>query len=171
MKISERAEYATKPIPLTCNPGDMVMDAVKRMAGKNYGSIVAVDDDQHILGLLTERDIMKRLVAENRDPAKTTVGEIMTRSVRTANENDELIDWLRIMSNERFRRLPIVDSDNKLVSIMTQGDFVSYTWPELMGQMKNLAKATFGESLTLPRILAGVLAYSVVIIIAVGLIS
>ncbi|MEH6827821.1 CBS domain-containing protein [Parasphingorhabdus sp.] len=171
MKISERAEYATKPIPLTCNPGDMVIDAVKRMAGKNYGSIVAVDDDQHILGLLTERDIMKRLVAENRDPAKTTVGEIMTGSVRTANENDELIDWLRIMSNERFRRLPIVDSDNKLVSIMTQGDFVSYTWPELMGQMKNLAKATFGESLTLPRILAGVLAYSVVIIIAVGLIS
>jgi len=171
MKISERAEYATKPIPLTCNPGDMVIDAVKRMAGKNYGSIVAVDDDQHILGLLTERDIMKRLVAENRDPAKTTVGEIMTGSVRTANENDELIDWLRIMSNERFRRLPIVDSDNKLVSIMTQGDFVSYTWPELVGQMKNLAKATFGESLTLPRILAGVLAYSVVIIIAVGLIS
>jgi CBS domain-containing protein len=171
MKISERAEYATKPIPLTCNPGDMVIDAVKRMAGKNYGSIVAVDDNQHILGLLTERDIMKRLVAENRDPTKTTVGEIMTDSVRTANENDELIDWLRIMSNERFRRLPIVDSDNKLVSIMTQGDFVSYTWPELVGQMKNLAKATFGESLTLPRILAGVLAYSVVIIIAVGLIS
>jgi CBS domain-containing protein len=170
MKISERAEYATKPIPLTCNPGDMVIDAVKRMAEKNYGSIVAVDDDQHILGLLTERDIMKRLVAENRDPAKTTVGEIMTGSVRTAKENDELIDWLRIMSNERFRRLPIVDSDNKLVAIMTQGDFVSYTWPELVGQMKNLAKATFGESLTLPRILAGVLAYSVVIIIAVGLI-
>ena len=171
MKISERVEYATKPVPLTCDPGDTVIDAVKRMAQKNYGSIIAVDSDNHILGMMTERDIMKRLVAENRDPAKTTVAEIMTDHVRTAKENDELVDWLRIMSNERFRRLPIVDDSDKLVAIMTQGDFVSYTWPELMEQMKTLAKATFGESLTLPRILAGVLAYSVVIIIAVGLIS
>lgn len=171
MKISERVEYATKPVPLTCNPGDKVIDAVKRMSEKNYGSIIAVDGDNHILGMMTERDIMKRLVAKNLDPAKTTVAEVMTDNVRTAKEDDELVDWLRIMSNERFRRLPIVDDNSKLVAIMTQGDFVSYTWPELMGQMKTLAKATFGDSLSLPRILAGVLIYSVVIIVAVGLIS
>jgi len=171
MKISERVEYATKPVPLTCDPSDKVIDAVKKMSANNYGSIIAVDSDNHVVGMMTERDIMKRLVGESRDPAKTTVAEIMTESVRTAKEDDELVDWLRIMSNERFRRLPIVDDNSKLVAIMTQGDFVSYTWPELMGQMKTMAKATFGDSLSLPRILAGVLIYSVVIIIAVGLIS
>ncbi|MGB5725262.1 MAG: CBS domain-containing protein [Parasphingorhabdus sp.] len=171
MKISERVEYATKPEPMTCDINDKVIEVVVRMADKNYGSIIAVDKDSHILGMLTERDVMKRLVAQKRDPAKTMVGDIMTKNVRTAKENDELVDWLRIMSNERFRRLPIVDDDNKLVAIMTQGDFVSYTWPELLVQMKTLAKATFGDSLSLPRILAGVLIYSVVIIVAVGWIS
>lgn len=171
MKISERIEYATKPTPLTCDPEDMVIEAVQRMAQKNYGSIIAIDGEQHVLGMMTERDIMKRLVAENRDPAITRVKDIMTTSVRTANEDDELVDWLRIMSNERFRRLPIVGDDNRLTAIMTQGDFVSYTWPELMNQMKTMARATFGDTLSLPRILAGVLIYSVVIIVAVGLIS
>ncbi|QTD57715.1 CBS domain-containing protein [Parasphingorhabdus cellanae] len=170
MKIAERVEYATKPKPLTCDPDDLVLDAVKRMADKNYGSIIAVDKSDHILGMMTERDIMKRLIAEGRDPKKTKVGDIMTSSVRTAKADDDLNDWLRIMSNERFRRLPIVDNDDKLQSIMTQGDFVSYTWPELMQQATTMAKATFGETLSLPRILAGILAYTLLLIIAVSLI-
>lgn len=94
----------------------------------------------------------------------------MTTSVRTAKADDDLNDWLRIMSNERFRRLPIVDNDNKLLSIMTQGDFVSYTWPELVQQATTMAKATFGESLSLPRILGGILVYTLVLVLAVGLI-
>ena len=95
----------------------------------------------------------------------------MTSNVRTASKNDELVDWLRIMSNERFRRLPIVDDNDRLTAVMTQGDFVSYTWPELVVQMKTMAQATFGDSLSLPRILAGVLIYSAVIIVAVGMIK
>lgn len=171
MKIGERAEYASKPSPLTCSPDDLVSDAVKRMADKNYGSIIALDKADHILGMVTERDILKRLIAEDLDPKKTKVAEIMTTSVRTAKADDELTDWLRIMSNERFRRLPIVDNDNKLLSIMTQGDFVSYTWPELMQQATTMAKVTFGESLGLPRILGGILIYTLILIVAISLVK
>lgn len=170
MKISERAEYASKPTPLTCGPDELVLDAVKRMAEKNYGSIIAIDKSNHILGMMTERDILKRLIAEGRDPKKTKVADVMTTSVRTAKADDDLTDWLRIMSNERFRRLPIVDNDNKLLSVMTQGDFVSYTWPELMQQAKTMAKATFGETLSLPRILAGILVYTLLLVLVVSIV-
>lgn len=170
MKISDRAEYASKPRPLSCSPDDLVPDAAKRMADKNYGSIIALDKSNRIAGMMTERDILNRLIAAGLDPKKTKVADIMTTSVRSAKADDELIDWLRIMSNERFRRLPIVDSDNNLVAIMTQGDFVSYTWPKLLQQASAMAKDTFGESLSLPRILGGVLAYTLILVVAVGLI-
>jgi CBS domain-containing protein len=76
------------------------------------------------------------------DPNTVTLGEIMTREPRLAREDDQMLDWLRIMSNERFRRLPVVDDDGRIKAIFTQGDFVSYTWPDLFDQAKNLAKAS-----------------------------
>ena len=48
----------------------------------------------------------------------------MTTQVRAAKEDDNLLDWLRIMSNDRFRHLPVVDEEGKVVSMMSQGDFV-----------------------------------------------
>ena len=56
-----------------------------------------------------------------------------------------LLDWMRIMSNERFRRLPVVDDEGRIKAVFTQGDFVSYTWPDLIYQMKSLAGATVSK--------------------------
>ncbi len=163
MKIKDRVEYTTKPDPLTCGPEESILGAAKKMSSKNYGAIVVVDGDRKVLGLVTERDIMRRTVAEERNPADTSVGEIMTSELRVASENDNLIDWLRIMSNERFRRLPIVDEDGRLTSIMTQGDFVSYTWPDLMTQAVTLTRSTVGNSYQIFLILAAVLAYTLLV--------
>lgn len=168
MKISERKEFDTKPAPLTCSADTPVREAVEKMSARNFGSIIVVDADHRVEGMMTERDLMRRLVAEGRDPATTTVGEIMTREVRTARADDEMVDWLRIMSNERFRRLPIVDGNGKLTAVMSQGDFVSYTWPELLDQAREMARATFGPSLNLPMILGGILVYTLLVIAAVA---
>ncbi|WP_316012872.1 cyclic nucleotide-binding/CBS domain-containing protein [Roseobacter sp. HKCCA0434] len=129
--IANRPEYAQKPRPLTARPEDSVREAVRQMSRHNYGCVVVVDAGDRPIGLMTERDVMKRLIDADRDPATTTVGEIMTANPRSARRDDLVVDWLRIMSNERFRRLPVVDEDGRLESIFTQGDFVSYTWPEL----------------------------------------
>lgn len=168
MKISDRSEFGNKPAPLTAKATDSVLAAVKAMDEKNFGSVIVVDDDHKVAGIMSERDIFRRLVADKRDPEITTVGDIMTTEVRTAKADDELIDWLRIMSNERFRRLPVVDGDGKLIAVMSQGDFVSYTWPELFNQAKDLAKATFGESLSFPMVLASILAYTILVVIGVA---
>lgn len=169
MKISDRKEFASKAPPLTCPPKTTVYDAVQDMAEKNYGSIIVVNPDNTIAGMMTERDIFKRLIAEGRDPKATLVSDIMTTDVRTARADDELLDWLRIMSNERFRRLPVVDADNKLTAVMSQGDFVSYTWPQLLGQLGTMARATASGSISTTAILIGAAAYSLILIIAVAL--
>jgi CBS domain-containing protein len=167
MKIKDRPEYDNKPIPLTCSPDTSVLDAVKLMADKNFGSIIVVDAEQRVLGLMTERDIFKRVMAPELDPAKTAVSTIMSTELRKAREDDDLTDWLRIMSNERFRRLPIVDADDRLVSVMSQGDFVSYTWPQLLNQVSTLARSTVSKNSQQSIILFGMLAYALICLILV----
>ena len=168
MIIADRPEFQSKPAPLTCAPSETVLTASKRMAKLNYGSIIVVDGDRRVKGLLTERDILRRLVAEERDPAKTKISEIMTSDLRVAHASDDVIGWLRLMSNERFRRLPVVDDEQRLINVITQGDFVSYTWPDLLDQTRTLVKQTFGGTFSLPILLGGVLLYTVVIIGAVA---
>lgn len=169
MKIRDRTEFASKPKPLTTTPDQLVVDAARAMSDKNYGSIIVVDPDARVIGMMTERDILRRVVAEHRDPSTTRVSDVMTTELRLARADDDLVGWLRIMSNERFRRLPIVDADDRLIAVMTQGDFVSYTWPELLDQAKNMAKATFGPDLSMAFMVVGLLIYTVAIIIAVAI--
>lgn len=168
MRISDRPEFQSKPAPLTCAPDEDVLVAAKRMAERNYGSIIVVDPDRRVLGLLTERDILRRLVAVERDPARTKISDIMTSDLRIARASDDVIGWLRLMSNERFRRLPVVDSDERLINVITQGDFVSYTWPDLLVQARTLVKQTVGDTMSLPILLGGVLLYTVIIIVALS---
>ncbi len=129
--IAQRPEFAQKPRPLTAGSSDMVRDAVRGMARHNYGCVVVVDDAGRVEGVMTERDILKRLIDSDLDVETTQVGQIMTANPRVAQRDDQVVDWLRIMSNERFRRLPVVDEAGQLEAVFTQGDFVSYTWPEL----------------------------------------
>lgn len=164
MRIMDRPEYASKARPMTFGPDVGVAEAVAAMSEKDYGSVVIVDKDDKVIGMVTERDIMKRLVNAGKDASKTKLSEIMTAQVRVAKETDDLQDWLRIMSNERFRRLPIVDEDGKLVSIMTQGDFVSYTWPELLDRVSEQTKATVAGNYQIFLIAGGLLIYSIVLV-------
>lgn len=165
MRISDRKEYQSKAPPLTCRPDIMVFDAVQQMAEKNFGSIFITDSEDRVLGVMTERDIFRRVIGESRDPKTTPVNEIMTTDVRLANKDDKVLEWLQVMSNERFRRLPIVDENNRLISVMSQGDFVSYTWPQLLGQVGQMAQATFAPAFNIIAIIGGIAVYTIILVI------
>ncbi|MEM7568473.1 MAG: CBS domain-containing protein [Pseudomonadota bacterium] len=164
MKIADQPEFKSKPRPLTCGPETTLREAAQMMAKANYGSIVIVSPDDKVLGLLTERDYLNRVVAGSIDPDGTKVGDLMTAEVRVAKASDDLLEWLRIMSNERFRRLPVVDEEGKLVNLVTQGDFVSYTWPDLINQAKTFVQSTAGSNSQLLLIGGGVLFYSLLLV-------
>ena len=163
MRLRDRAEFASKPEPLTMRPEAMVADAVAQMCRRGYGSVVVTDPSGKVEGIATERDVL-RLVNEGRDAAATPLSAIMTASPRVARADDDVLDWLRIMSNERFRRLPVVDADGRVTAVFTQGDFVSYTWPELLSQARELTKATVFRNWHLVLIGGGVMVYSLAMV-------
>ena len=165
-RLVDRPEFKTKPKPVTFLGKDKVSQAIAVMADKNYGSVVIVDSKDKVVGIVTERDIVKKLVNNNMSPKTTKLEDIMTLNPRVANENDDVVDWLRIMSNDRFRRLPVVDADGKIKVIFTQGDFVSYTWPDLIFQASQLAKASFMKGFSINTLLIFMVIYGVALLAA-----
>ena len=155
MKIKDRPEFRSKATVLTFGPDALVADAVAIMSEKNYGAAVIVSADHKPIGIVTERDFMRRLLNKRLSPDDTKLSQIMTTDLKIAKADDDLLDWLRQMSNERFRHLPVVDEDGVIISMMSQGDFVSYTWPELMGRLKEQAQATFNASPSLVMMIVG----------------
>jgi CBS domain-containing protein len=164
MKIKDRPEFSRKAAVMTFSPDQDVFTAVQSMSDKNYGAAVIISPDRKPLGIVTERDFMRRLLNKNLDPKKTPLSEIMTSDLKLARADDDLLDWLRQMSNDRFRHLPVVDDDGTLIGIMSQGDFVSYTWPELLGRVKEQAKASFNVN---PSIYIGLAAVFVIALMGI----
>ena len=163
MKIKERPEYNAKAKPVTLPESATVREAITIMSERKFGAIFITCGDNQLCGILTERDLMIRLLHEKKDPDTTKVSEIMTSELRVAKEEDDVMDWLRIMSNERFRHLPIVDDDGRLINMMSLGDFVSYTWPEMVTQFKAKTKESFAAGYQIFFIIAALLAYAMII--------
>ncbi len=165
MQLRDRPEFKSKPKPVTYRAETLVSDAVAEMARRNIGAVIVTDEKGHVAGVVTERDIMVRIVNAGRDAKATKLDDIMTREVRVARETDDVLDWMRTMSNERFRRLPVVDEQGQVVAVFTQGDFVSYTWPDLWHQAKQLATATVARSYGIWLVLGGVFLYTLLMVL------
>ena len=171
MKIKDRPEFKNKASPFVLAANDMVFTAVQTMSDKNIGSVVIVDKDNRVEGIVTERDLMRRLLSGSLDPKKTPLSQIMTKEVKTATPEDQVIDWLRQMSNERFRHIPVVDSDGRLINLLSQGDFVSFTWPELLLNIREKTGETMrGTSAPVPILIAGIMLYSIIMLVILKLV-
>jgi CBS domain-containing protein len=170
-RLMDRPEYKSKKRPLTATPDTTVFDAASDMSKNNFGSVIIVDAEEKVIGVVTERDVMNKLVVKGLDAKKTPLSAIMTENPRLAKETDDMLDWLRIMSNERFRRLPVVDDQGHIKAVFTQGDFVSYTWPDLIYQMKSIATATLSKNSQIALIGAGIAVYSLLMVVVLGIMT
>jgi CBS domain-containing protein len=111
--------------PSTCEHNATVVDAAKVMAREDVGSIPVVEDGR-LVGVVTDRDLVVRVLAEGRDPETTTVGEIATKNVETVPPDADLDEALRIMASNQVRRLPVVEGD-RLVGIVAQADVARHS--------------------------------------------
>mgnify|MGYP000288213904 CR=1 FL=1 len=168
IKIKDRPEFKSKSPVMTFQPGDMVLTAVRAMSAKNYGAAVIVGDGNKPIGIVTERDFMRRLIDKELDPSTTPVSQIMTTDLKIGRAEDTMAEWVQQMSNERFRHLPIVDEDGRLINIMSQGDFVAYTWPQLLNIAKEQAIKTVSSNYPIFLIGAAVAVYTLAIVGVVG---
>jgi CBS domain-containing protein len=106
--------------PTSRDPSATVVDAAKVMASEDVGSVPVVKEGR-LVGVVTDRDIVVRVLAEGRDPTSTTVGEIASSDLETVSPDDDLNTVLRKMASNKVRRLPVVEGD-ELVGIVAQAD-------------------------------------------------
>ncbi|MDP7028902.1 MAG: CBS domain-containing protein [Phycisphaerales bacterium] len=109
------------PRPLiSCRIGDTVLDAAKQMNAHHIGSLPVLEGDQ-LAGIVTERDVLKRVVAEGRDPATTTVADVMSSPVTIASPDAPLALLRTLMRDAHIRHIPIVE-DGTPIAMMSIGD-------------------------------------------------
>lgn len=120
---------------LTVRPETSVLDASKLMNEHKIGALIVLDGDR-VRGMFTERDVLRRVVAEQRDPAATTVQEVMTEKVVTCSPEIEVDHARNIFMEKRIRHLPVLDEGERLVGMISIGDLNAW---ELTGQEIKIA--------------------------------
>jgi CBS domain-containing protein len=104
-------------------------DAAVTMREEDIGDIVVCNDDE-LAGLITDRDIVVRAVAERRDPTTTTIGEILTEYVVTVHPDDSVQAAALLMRDNAVRRVVVCGDDKKVVGIVSIGDLAEEIDPE-----------------------------------------
>ena len=112
--------------PMCVTPDTPLVEAAQIMKTENIGVVPVVEStgSKRLVGVLTDRDIAIRAVAEGRDGATTSVGHVMSSDVRTSAPDDSVEDVMELMGREQVRRIPIVDDRGNLVGIVAQADIV-----------------------------------------------
>jgi CBS domain-containing protein len=114
-------EVMTKT-PVCCLQGDLVSQAANLMKNGHIGSIPVIENEEtkKLIGIVTDRDLAVRIVAEGLDAKSTKVETVMTRKVVTCHAEDDLQKALDAMSGNQLRRVPIVDDDKKIIGIISR---------------------------------------------------
>jgi CBS domain-containing protein len=107
--------------PCTIDADKSVAYAAKMMRDEDVGVAPIVESDK-LVGMLTDRDIAVRVVAEGKDPERVTVREVASKQVVTVDPQQDLEEALRIMAKHQVRRLAVVEEDGRLVGVVAQAD-------------------------------------------------
>jgi CBS domain-containing protein len=102
-------------------PDTTVLDAVHQMNEHKIGALVVMEDGQ-VVGMFTERDVLRRVVGDERNPATTTVGQVMTSKVVCCDVDSDLDEVATLMRNRRIRHVPVCNGSGKLMGMVSIGD-------------------------------------------------
>ncbi|QPB22887.1 CBS domain-containing protein [Rhizobium sp. 007] len=119
MKVSE---VMTRDVRLV-RPGDTIEEAARIMAELDAG-VVPVEDNDRLVGMLTDRDIAVRAIAQGQGP-EAKVGDIMTSEVRYCFDDQDTDEVCKNLADQQIRRIPVVNRDKRLVGILSLGDLAT----------------------------------------------
>ena len=124
--------------PVYALPHDTVAEVARLMKDKDIGPVPIVQDRDgtQLVGIVTDRDLAIKVVADGLDPVTTRVSDVMTTDVVTCREDDKIDKALNAMSKHQLRRIPVVDTNNMLVGIIAQADVATrMNEPEKTGEV------------------------------------
>lgn len=107
-------------------PETLLHEVAKKMQHSDCGSILVGENDK-LVGVITDRDLALRCVAESHDPSDTTAEQVMTKQILYCRDSDKMEDVALNMTKNKVRRLPVLDKDKRLVGIISLGDLASHS--------------------------------------------
>jgi CBS domain-containing protein len=120
--------------PRCVTPETSVVEAAELMANEDVGSLPILDGSR-LVGVVTDRDIVVRAVAKQKNPQGMPVRDVGTSDVVTVQPDEDLSEALKLMASYQVRRLPVVDEDNNLVGVLAQADIASGAKEKAVGEM------------------------------------
>ena len=114
--------------------GESVIDAAEKMARLDVGSLPICGEDERLKGMLTDRDIVIKVLAEGKDPNDTKAGELAEGKPVTIGADDSAEEALRTMTEHKVRRLPVIDG-HELIGIVSQADLAKSLDHEQTGRL------------------------------------
>ena len=124
--------------PVTIHGDATAKTAAGLMREKNIGSLVVVDTGKP-MGIVTERDLVTKVAAEDKQPSRVLVRDIMTSPVVAVHPHEEVAEAAKLMAERKIRRLPVV-KEGKLIGIVTENDILRI-WPQLIEVTRESARA------------------------------
>ena len=109
------------------NSNNTIKECAKLMSEKHIGCIPVCDNENKVIGLVTDRDLILRSIACDKDVNSTSLSEIMTTNVCLCKEDDKISDAEKIMCENQIRRLPVVDESGKMVGIISLANLCKNT--------------------------------------------
>lgn len=120
--LEDKERFADKPL-VTIEPESTILDAVHLLCQNRIGALLVTDAEKHLVGIITERDVLAECCRNHKNIDATRVDSAMTREVIVAHPQDDVQDILRIMTTKRVRHMPIVEND-KISGMLSIGDIL-----------------------------------------------
>lgn len=108
-------------VPETVGIATTLMEVAAKMKEQDAGAMVVVDDAENVVGIVTDRDITIRAIAEGRDPKTTKVGDIASKAPTTLSPTDSVEEAIRLMRDKKIRRIPVVEN-GRPIGMVSLGD-------------------------------------------------
>jgi CBS domain-containing protein len=122
---------------VTIEPRETIADAVYMLKEHSIGAVVVSNDQKRILGIISERDVVRHLVLEQEGTLRVRVEDLMTENVITCQVNDDVEATMTVMTRGHFRHMPIVTADNELCGIVSLGDLAAARLDHLEAKLRD----------------------------------
>ena len=120
---------------------ETILDAAKKMDSLGVGALPICGDDERLKGMITDRDIVVKVLAQGKDPASTKAGELGQGKPVTIGADDDLQELVRTMAQHQVKRLPVIDG-HQLVGVVSEADVAEHASPE---QLVAVVRGVYAE--------------------------
>ncbi|MFH1972044.1 MAG: CBS domain-containing protein [archaeon] len=139
MKTGVKVSDAMTHSPIVVNPLETLQNCAKLMLKKKTGNVLVMKNEK-LIGIITEKDLVRDVIAKQLNPKTTLVSDVMTKSVKTISPNKDIVEAMENMQTHKIRRLPVVSKGNVL-GIITQKDIMKLQ-PAILELISTLGKLT-----------------------------